>query len=144
MNMVLTLLQFCIERIAVGVFRGYESGPAIWLLKPELDVVRKLKVSGMSRKVDRVSWWSAPTWISILCIMAILGSAMGVIYTSHLTRKLYSELEVLQDERDAFQSEWSQLLLEQSAWSAHGRIEHIAIEEMGMRVPDQDETVIVQ
>ena len=73
----------------------------------------------------------------------LIGSAIGVAVSAHQNRELYNILSELQLQRDAYQRQWSQLLLEQSALSAHGRIERKAAEELGMVVPGQENIVLV-
>lgn len=73
----------------------------------------------------------------------LIGSAIGVAVSAHQNRELYNALSELQAQRDAYQRQWSQLLLEQSALSAHGRIEHKAVEELNMVVPGQEHIVLV-
>lgn len=73
----------------------------------------------------------------------LIGSAIGVAIAAHQNRELYNTLSDLQVERDAYQRQWSQLLLEQSALSAHGRIERKAVEEFDMVVPGREHIVLV-
>ncbi|MFC4259359.1 cell division protein FtsL [Marinobacter lacisalsi] len=73
----------------------------------------------------------------------LIGSAIGVAVSAHQNRELYNALSELQGQRDAYQRQWSQLLLEQSALSAHGRIERKAVEDLNMIVPGQEHIVLV-
>ena len=82
--------------------------------------------------------------ITLLMCMVLLVSALGVVYSAHINRQLFSELTQLQSGRDAYETEWSQLLLEQSAWSAHGRIEQVAMSKLGMKVPSAQDIVIIK
>ncbi|UVE18599.1 cell division protein FtsL [Pseudomonas sp. LS44] len=72
----------------------------------------------------------------LLLFIAVLISAIAVSYTAHWNRQLlnalYSELSV----RDKAQAEWGRLVLEQSTWTAHSRIENLAAEQLKMRVPE--------
>lgn len=71
---------------------------------------------------------------SMLLLLVVL-SAIGVVYSSHLSRQLFTEQAILLEKNDQMQLEWAQLLLEQSAWSSPGRIEIVAGDELGMTVP---------
>lgn len=87
---------------------------------------------------------SEPKVVVTLGLAALLiGSAIGVAVSAHQNRELYNTLSELQVQRDAYQRQWSQLLLEQSALSAHGRIEQKAVEELSMIVPGQEHIVLV-
>lgn len=74
--------------------------------------------------------------LMLLLFVAVLVSAVGVSYTAHWNRQLlnglYAELSV----RDKAQAEWGRLILEQSTWTAHNRIETLATEQLQMRIPD--------
>jgi cell division protein FtsL len=69
-------------------------------------------------------------------VLATLMSAVGVVQAKHESRALMNELQQLRVEQDRFDTEWSQLQLEESAWANHGRIEQIARERLGMRAPE--------
>lgn len=74
----------------------------------------------------------------------VLGSAILLIYSKHESRKLFVQLQQLRVEVDALNTEWSQLQLEQSAWSGHGRIEKVARNRLSMVMPQADEVVFVK
>jgi cell division protein FtsL len=76
--------------------------------------------------------------------LAVVISALSVIYTTHRSRSLFSELQKLQGTRDQLDVEWGQLQLEQSAWSNNSRIESIARDKLDMIVPTPDKMVIVK
>jgi cell division protein FtsL len=67
-----------------------------------------------------------------------------LVYSKHQSRKLFVELQQLKYQVDALNTEWSQLQLEQSAWSGHGRIERIARKRLSMVMPESGEVVFVQ
>lgn len=52
---------------------------------------------------------------------------------------LYGELSV----RDKAQAEWGRLILEQSTWTAHSRIETLASEQLKMHIPGAAEVRMV-
>lgn len=79
-----------------------------------------------------------------LLLAACLGSALAVITTSHLTRDQYARLQQLEREQQQLQTEWGQLLLEESAWSSPARIERLAQERLEMRLPDIDEVEVIR
>jgi cell division protein FtsL len=83
------------------------------------------------------------SFIMLLLFVAVLVSAIGVAYSAHWNRQLlnslYSELSV----RDKAQAEWGRLILEQSTWTAHSRIETLASEQLNMRIPSAAEVRMV-
>lgn len=74
--------------------------------------------------------------ITGMLLVLVLLSAIGVVYSSHLSRQLFSEQFVLLEKNDQLQLEWAQLLLEQSAWSSPNRIESVASDELEMVMPE--------
>ena len=81
--------------------------------------------------------------VSLVLILVLTVSAIGVVVSAHENRELFNTLSTLQQQRDSHEREWSQLLLEQSALSAHGRVEKLAAERFGMRVPGRQDIVLV-
>ena len=81
--------------------------------------------------------------ISMALVGLLIASSIGVVVSSYENRKLFNMLSQLHAERDLYQREWSQLLLEQSALSAHGRVESLAAQRFGMVVPGQEDIVLV-
>jgi len=75
--------------------------------------------------------------------LAVLASAIAVVRARHEARTLFVQLERLSAERDRLNIEWSQLQLEQSAWSNHGFVERVASDKLRMTLPTPDEVRIV-
>ncbi|WP_342244147.1 cell division protein FtsL [Pseudomonas sp. OTU5201] len=83
---------------------------------------------------------------SVLMLMLFVGvllSAIAVSYSAHWNRKLLNELYSELSVRDKAQAEWGRLVLEQSTWTAHNRIESLASEQLKMRIPDPAEVRMV-
>jgi cell division protein FtsL len=76
--------------------------------------------------------------------LAVLVSALGVVYGKQEARSRFNELQKLTDRRDDLDIEWGQLQLEQSTWATHGRVERVAHDELGMITPQPSELRIVQ
>ena len=76
--------------------------------------------------------------------LALLGSALGVIYGKHEARNRFNDLQRLTRERDELDIEWGQLQLEQSTWATHGRVERVARDELRMVIPQANDLRIVQ
>ncbi len=81
--------------------------------------------------------------IAAALTLAITVSALGVVYSQHRSRELFVELQQLERERAALDTEWGRLELEQSTWATQGRIERIARERLDMRLPDFEQARIV-
>ncbi len=79
----------------------------------------------------------------LLLLAGCLLSAMAVVELRHDSRVLYAQWQKLQQERDALNVEWGQLLLEEGAWSQHRRIEAVAHAQLGMELPATPQVRIV-
>ncbi len=87
---------------------------------------------------------SAASWCTLMALLAVTaGSAIGVIWSTHISRHLLNELQQLEQQRNDLQVEWGQLLLEQSSLVSQGRIENLAIAELGMTIPATENVVVV-
>jgi cell division protein FtsL len=83
------------------------------------------------------------SFFMMLLFVAVLVSAIGVSYSAHVNRQLLNTLYNELSERDKAQAEWGRLILEQSTWTAHSRIEALASEQLKMRIPDAAEIRMV-
>ncbi|MDY6797688.1 MAG: cell division protein FtsL [Pseudomonadota bacterium] len=118
--------------------------PKVKAAKLNRDIVRGGMVAAarVSRQVFGAIQQPRVMMTAVLVVVLVI-SALGVVVSSFQNRKLFNELAQLQEARDAYQREWSQLLLEQSALSAHGRVERLAAERFGMVVPGRQDIVLV-
>lgn len=69
-------------------------------------------------------------------VLLILVSAFATIYSTHACRALYTKLQVLESSQWYLQEDYGRLLLEQSTWASHQRVEKVARGELGMGAPD--------
>ncbi|MCP5159026.1 MAG: cell division protein FtsL [Gammaproteobacteria bacterium] len=74
---------------------------------------------------------------------AILGSGVGVVYTQHINRQLFIQLQKLQAERDHLEIEWELLQLEQSTLVTDVAVEDAARTRLHMRIPDPGEVLYI-
>ena len=77
-------------------------------------------------------------WLAVVC------SAVAVAYYSHLCRQTYGQLTAMQREANQLQVDYGRYLLEQSAWGSLQRVESMAVERLGMHMPQADEIVMVK
>lgn len=76
--------------------------------------------------------------------LAVLGSAVQVIYARHKARDMFVRLEKLNAERDSLEMDWGRLQLEQSYWSSHAFVERVANAKLKMNLPQTGEVRIVR
>ena len=88
---------------------------------------------------------SRSAWLGLVVLwVAVVASALGVVHARHESRKAFIDLQALYSERDELDIDWDRLLIEQSTWATHARIEQIARERIKMRVPDPAAIVILR
>lgn len=88
---------------------------------------------------------AAPSPLAIGTLVAlILGSALAVIQSSHECRKLYTVLQQLEADQWHLQEDYGRLLLEQSTWASHYRVERVATRELDMQAPVLAERKVVK
>ena len=81
---------------------------------------------------------------SLLVLLLVVASALGVIYSSYKSRQLFSDLQQQNRETMRLEEEWGRLLLEQSTWASHARIEHLAKSKLNMVVPEPEAIIVVK
>jgi cell division protein FtsL len=73
--------------------------------------------------------------LTLALLALLIGCALALVTSQHRARKLYVELQTEQALARQLDVEWGQLQLEQSTWAMHARIEKVAGQALGMRVP---------
>lgn len=69
-------------------------------------------------------------------VLLVLVSAFAIVHSTHACRALYAQLQVLESSQWYLHEDYGRLLLEQSTWASHYRVEKVAREELGMTPPD--------
>ncbi len=82
--------------------------------------------------------------------LAVLGLLLGiaitsiaVTYSAHLNRVLFNELQYEMNYKNSAQVEWGQLLLQHSTLTIPSRIERLATNKLGMKIPKPMDIVMV-
>jgi cell division protein FtsL len=81
--------------------------------------------------------------VNALLLVALVACALGVVTSQHKSRKFFIELQAEQDLSRKLQEEYTQLTLEQGTWSTNKRVEKIASQSLGMKLPDANSTVVL-
>lgn len=81
--------------------------------------------------------------LGILSLSVFL-SALGVVYNKHLSRQLFTKLQYLQQDIEALQLEWSQLLLEQGTWASEARVDRLSRDHLRMILPEANEVMVIK
>ncbi|KAA0694974.1 cell division protein FtsL [Halopseudomonas laoshanensis] len=89
-------------------------------------------------RLPRSSGWLAIVWVLVVV------SALAVAYSAHWSRVMLNDLAAEMSQREKAQAEWGRLILEQSTWTAHNRVETLAASQLNMRVPEAVEVILVK
>jgi cell division protein FtsL len=81
--------------------------------------------------------------LNLALVLSIVATALSVIETSHDCRQMYARLQSLQAVQWGMQEQQGRLLLEQSTWAGHHRVEQLARKQLGMRLPGASELQVV-
>ena len=76
--------------------------------------------------------------------LAVLGSAVQVIYARYKARDLFVRLEKLNAQRDSLEMDWGRLQLEQSYWSSNAFVVRVANAKLQMSLPQTRDVRIVR
>jgi cell division protein FtsL len=82
--------------------------------------------------------------LSGLLALGVFFSGLSVIYMQDYQRRFFIESQALVSTQNQMQTEWGQLLLEQSAWSMQARIERVANVKLKMQLPSAKSVVMIQ
>lgn len=83
------------------------------------------------------------TRLNLILFFILMFSALGLVNAQHKARKLYIELEQMDQDEKQYEQVYGQLQLEQSTWAMHSRIEKIATQQLQMQVPDAKRIQVV-
>ena len=83
-------------------------------------------------------------FLLLVLSVAVIASAIGVVWSRHQHRQAYIALSTLENERDELNIEFGRLQLEQATWSEANRIEQVAGARIGMRFPTDEDIVVLQ
>lgn len=81
---------------------------------------------------------------TILLALLVLVSLLGVVAARQTSRDLFIALQDAQNQHFKLDTAWGQLQLEQSTLAAHGRVETIAREKLGMTMPPVNGILVVR
>ena len=79
-----------------------------------------------------------------ILLLAVVASAIAVVWARHQGRIAFVYLTQLQNQRDALNVDYGRLELEQATWAAPGRIEQIARSQLGMIDPPPDQAELIR
>lgn len=82
-------------------------------------------------------------WDMVL-LLAVLVSALAVVYVTNMHRLTYSQLQIVEQQSHELELQWGQLLLEQASLATPARVEQLAAEKLHMVLPSNKHTFILR
>ena len=79
----------------------------------------------------------------LILAFAILISALSVVYVTHESRQLIAQQEKLLMQRENYDVEWRNQILEENSLAEHSRIERLAETELKMQRPSVDNEIVI-
>lgn len=77
-------------------------------------------------------------------LLAVLVSALCVVYVTNLQRMSLSQLESSEQQEHQLQLQWGQLLLEQASLATPSRVQQLAAEKLRMVLPVDKQTFVLR
>jgi cell division protein FtsL len=82
--------------------------------------------------------------ITLSLVVAIVISALMMVTIADNNRIAIGDFASLQQDQNALQTTYGQLLLEENTWASAGRIETIAQHDLRMRQPDPKKVIMIE
>jgi cell division protein FtsL len=82
--------------------------------------------------------------LATLLLATCVAAGVGSVYAKHESRRLFMQLQLLDQERDQQISEWGRLQLEESTWADTALVDQAARERFGLIAPARDSIVYVR
>lgn len=79
--------------------------------------------------------------LPLILLLMILATSMGVVFTTYHTRLAVTEKDKTLVAREKLDSEWRNLLIEETSLADSSRVETIAKNELSMERPDSSKEV---
>ncbi len=82
--------------------------------------------------------------IAMILLIAVLISALMVVYVKNEQRVHFSQLQMAKQEVNQLDLEWNQLKLEQSSMSSPVRVQRIAHDQLHLSMSKPENVILVQ
>ena len=86
---------------------------------------------------------SKSIYLLMVLLIAVLVSALAVIYSTNSYRSTFSQLEQEEQQTHHLQLQWGQLLLEQASLATPARVEEFASDKLQMTLPTSKNTYLL-
>ena len=94
---------------------------------------------------SQITQGSSRQWLlaNALLLTLLVVAAFANIQSTHTCRALYAQLQDLESAQWYLHEDYGRLLLEQSTWASHHRVETVARSALGMQAPSLSQFKVV-
>ena len=77
----------------------------------------------------------------LFLVICVFASALALVTKREETRNFSKQLEKVESQRRALKQDWARLILRQSNLASHSRVEQVARDALGMKLPEPNTVV---
>lgn len=86
---------------------------------------------------------TTPLLLTVLVVANVV-SALGVVHARNEHRLVFVQVSALEKARDELNIDFGRLQLEQATWAESNRIDQVARDRLGMKLPEAAEIVVIR
>lgn len=81
--------------------------------------------------------------ITLILIVVLVWALVGYVYSQNETRKVFAETQKIEKQILDIDAEFARLQIEKSTLVANNRIEKVAREQLGMKMPEEEQILVI-
>jgi len=81
--------------------------------------------------------------ITAVLVVVLVWILVGYVFYQNETRKLFAATQKIEKQKLDINAEWARLQIEKSTLVANNRIEKVAREQLGMKMPDEEQILVI-
>lgn len=81
--------------------------------------------------------------ITLILVVVLVWALVGYVYSQNETRKVFAETQKIEKQILDIDAEFARLQIEKSTLVANNRIEKVAREQLGMKMPEEEQILVI-
>ena len=81
--------------------------------------------------------------LTVLMAFLLIAVLVNYVYFQNETRKMFAETQSIEKQKLDLNSEFARLQIEKSTLVANNRIEQVAREQLGMKLPEDEQVLVI-
>lgn len=81
--------------------------------------------------------------LTVVLAFILVWVLVGYVFYQNETRKLFAETQKIEKQKLDINADWARLQIEKSTLVANNRIEKVAREQLGMKMPDEEQILVI-